>query len=178
MPTKLESERKFLVKFPTSWSALSEMFDDLIDVKRITQTYLEPIDNEPSARVRKTIKGLTGDTEIEYHFNQKEFVEAGVHKEKEHEITKAQYNKYLKDAHHDKVEVAKTRFVFKFNDQDFELDVFKGPLKGLAILEIELKNIKNTVELPPFLKVIKEVTKDKKFTNFSLADKKLHASKD
>lgn len=174
MATKLESERKFLVKFPTSWGSLSEMFDDLIDVKRITQTYLKPEGDDPSARVRKTIEGLTGDTDTIYHFNQKEFVEHGVNKEKEHEITKAQYEKSLKKCHPDKVEVAKTRFVFKFNDQVFELDVFKGPLKGLAILEIELKDINDTVELPPFLKVIKEVTKDKRFNNFSLADKKLH----
>lgn len=176
MATKLESERKFLVKFPTSWSALSEMFDDLIDVKRITQTYLKPEGKEPSARVRKTIAGLTGDTETEYHFNQKEFIEAGVHNEKEHELTKSQYEKYLKLAHPDKVEVAKTRFVFKFDDQVFELDVFKGALKGLAILEIELNDIKDTVELPSFLKVIKEVTKDKRFTNFALADRNLHGT--
>ena len=174
MSTHLESERKFLVKFPTSWSELSEMFDDLVDVKRITQTYLEPEGDEPSARVRKTIEGLTGDTDTIYHYNQKEFVEAGVHNETEKEITKSQYEKALKKCHPDKVEVAKTRFVFKFNDQTFELDVFKGPLKGLAILEIELDDIEDTVELPSFLKVIKEVTKDKRFTNFSLADKKLH----
>ena len=51
--------------------------------------------------------------------------------------------------------------------------MFKGHLKGLAILEIELDDKDDTVELPPFLPVIKEVTDDKKFTNFSLADKKL-----
>lgn len=175
MATKLEIERKFLVKFPTSWSALSEMFDGLIDVKRISQTYLEPEDeDEQSARVRKTIEGLTGDTETVYHYNQKKPVESGVHKETEKEITKSQYQKYLKKPLVDKVEIQKTRFVFKFNDQVFELDVFKGPLKGLAILEIELEDKDDTVELPPFLKVIKEVTKDKKFNNFSLADKKLH----
>ena len=157
MVTKLESERKFIVKFPTSWASLSEMFDDLIDVKRISQTYLESEDGEPSARVRKTIEGLTGDTETVYHYNQKEFVESGVHKEKEHEITKSQYEKSLKKCHPKKVEVQKTRFVFKYNDQTFELDVFKGPLKGLAILEIELRDIDDTVELPPFLKVIKEM---------------------
>lgn len=178
MATKLESERKFLVKFPTSWSSLSEMFDDLIDVKRISQTYLQAEKGEPSARVRKTVEGLTGDTDTVYHYNQKEFVESGVHKEKEHEITKAQYEKYLKKCHPDKSEVQKTRFVFKYNDQTFELDVFKGALKGLAILEIELDNINDTVELPPFLKTVKEVTKDKRFTNYSLADKKYHASKD
>lgn len=174
MATKLEIERKFLVKFPTSWSALSEMFDDLVDVKRISQTYLTPEGDEPAARVRKTVEGLTGDTETVYHFNQKKPVDTGVHEETEREITRAQYEKALKKSNPDKVPVEKTRFVFKYNDQVFELDVFKGPLKGLAILEIELEDKNDTVELPPFLKVVKEVTKDKKFTNFSLADKKLH----
>ena len=174
MAIKLEKERKFLVKFPTSWSALSEIFDDLIDVKRISQTYLKPEDNnKQSARVRKTIEGLTGETEVVYHFNRKHPVETGVHKEEEREITKSQYQNYLKDCYPGKVEVNKTRFVFKYNEQVFELDVFKGPLKGLAILEIELKDIDDTVELPPFLKVMKEVTEDKRFTNFALADKNL-----
>jgi len=174
MATKLEIERKFLVKFPTSWSVLSEMFDNLVDVKRISQTYLTPEEDEPAARVRKTVEGLTGDTETVYHFNQKKPVDTGVHEETEREITRAQYEKLLKKSNPDKVPVEKTRFVFKYNDQVFELDVFKGPLKGLAILEIELEDKNDTVELPPFLKVVKEVTKDKKFTNFSLADKKLH----
>lgn len=67
----------------------------------------------------------------------------------------------------------KTRFVFDWHEQRFELDVFKGHLKGLAIMEIELDDKDDTVELPPFINVIKEVTKDKRFNNFSLADKKL-----
>lgn len=172
MGTNLEIERKFLVKFPSSWSALSDMFDELVDIKRISQTYLKPDGDKPSARIRKTIEGLTGDTDTVYHFNQKTPVETGVHKEKEFEIDKSEYTKLLKKSRPDKVTLDKTRFVFKYNEQIFELDVFKGPLKGLAILEIELKNKKDTVELPPFLKVIKEVTKEKKFNNFSLADKK------
>lgn len=172
MGTELEIERKFLVKFPISWENLAELFDGLKDVKRISQTYLEPEGKEPSARVRKTIEGLTGDTETVYHYNKKEYVQPGVHEETEHEITKSQYEKYLKQAHPDKVAVEKTRFVFKYRDQVFELDVFKGPLKGLVILEIELKKKNQPVELPPFLKVVKEVTKDKRFNNFSLADKR------
>jgi len=90
MAKKLEIERKFLVKFPTSWSALSEMFDDLVDVKRISQTYLIPEKDEPSARVRKTVEGLTGDTSTVYHFNQKKPVDSGVHEELEKEINKSQ----------------------------------------------------------------------------------------
>jgi len=173
MGTKLESERKYLIKFPTSWSALAELFDGIVDVKRISQTYLEAEEGEQAARVRKTVEGLTGDTDTVYHYNQKKPVETGVHEEKEHEISEKKYKEYLKKANSKKCSVEKTRFVFEWHDQVFELDLFKGHLKGLAIMEIELDNIDDTVELPPFLKVIKEVTKDKKFTNFSLADKKL-----
>jgi len=172
MGTKLEIERKFLVKFPTSWSALSQMFEDLVDVKRISQTYLKPEGKEQAGRVRKTVKGLTGDTDTVYHFNQKKPVDTGVHEETEREISKSEYEKYLRNSNPDKAPIEKTRFVFKYNDQVFELDVFKGPLKGLAILEIELEDKNDTVELPDFLPIIKEVTGDKKYTNFALADKR------
>lgn len=170
--TKLEIERKFLIKFPASWSALAELFDGIIDVKRISQAYLTPKKGEPSARVRKTIEGLSGETETVYHYNQKHHVEGGINKEYEKEISKSQYLKYLKEVHPEKFILEKTRFVFKFQDQVFELDLFKGPLKGLAILEIELEDKNQKVELPPFLKLIKEVTQDKRFNNFSLATKK------
>lgn len=174
MGTKLEIERKFLVKFPTSWSDMAELFDGIVDVKRISQTYLKPDPGEQAARVRKTIEGLSGDTETVYHRNQKKPTgDTGVHEETESEISEKEYNKALKESNPDKCAIEKTRFVFKWHDQVFELDLFKGHLKGLAILEIELDDKNDKVELPPFLRVIKEVTKDKRFTNFSLADKKL-----
>src|SRR5581483_9744386 len=97
MATQLEIEKKFLVNFPKSWSALAEIFDKLIDVKRITQTYLKPKGDEPSSRVRKTIEGLTGDTKTVYHYNQKKPVETGTHEETEHEISEKKYSEYLKD---------------------------------------------------------------------------------
>jgi CYTH domain-containing protein len=172
MGTKLEKERRFVVKPPSSWTDLSEIFDDLVEIRRITQVYLTPKDSDPAARIRKSVEGLVDETSVRYDFNQKEFVEAGVHKEKEYEISKEKYEKLLKDAIKTKVPVEKTRFVFKYNDQLFELDVFKGHLRGLAILEIELDSMKTLVELPPFLKVLKEVTEDKKYSNFHLANKK------
>jgi CYTH domain-containing protein len=171
MTNKIERERRFLVKFPQSWEALSEMFDDLIDIKRITQTYLKPKDDEPAPRVRKTIEGLSDETKIVYHYNQKKPIETGAHQELEHQISDKKYQEYLKDPYPGKGPVEKTRFVFKYHDQVFELDVFKGPLQGLAILEIELQSKNETVELPPFLEIVKEVTEDKKMNNFYLADR-------
>lgn len=172
MVKKLEIEKKYLVKLPKSWTALSELFDDLVDVKRISQTYLVSEKNEPAARVRKTIQGLTGDTETVYHYNKKKSLSTGVDEELEKEISKSEFNKHLKDSDPKKFTVHKTRFLFKFENQIFELDVFKKPLNGLAILEIELKNKKDKVKLPPFLTVIKEVTEDHRYNNFNLANKK------
>lgn len=171
MPTQIERERRFLIKFPSSWDSLAQMLDGLVDIERISQTYLKPKGDEPSPRVRKTIKGLSGETSVEYHFNQKRPVETGAHQETEHKITPKKYEEYLKNPYPGKGEVQKTRFVFEYHDQEFELDVFKGALKGLAILEIELDHKKDVVELPPFLEVIDEVTGEKKFNNFELADK-------
>lgn len=168
MSIKLEKERKFLIKVPSSWDDISNIFDNLIDIKRIKQTYLKPENDEQAARVRETVEGL-GDVKTVYHFNQKNPVETGVHKEKEFEITKSQYEKYLKNHFPGKYEVAKTRFVFDFDNQEFELDIFKKQLKGLAILEVELKNIDDKINIPDYLKVIKEVTKEEKFNNFNLA---------
>ena len=174
MSKKLEIERKFLVKFPKSWGALSEMFDDLIDVKRISQTYLYPKGDQPAVRVRKTVQGLTGDTDVVYHTNKKVMLEKGVHEETEKEISRSEYLRKLKEADPSKVEIRKTRFVFKYKNQVFELDVFKDSLLGLAILEIELKDKSQEVDLPPFLKTFKEVTNDSRFNNFNLASKSLH----
>jgi CYTH domain-containing protein len=172
MPTKLERERKFLVKFPKSWIQLSELFDHIVDVRRISQCYLTPEKNQQAVRIRKTISGLTGEEKVEYHFNQKKPIETGVHQEKEHTISKEKYQSMMKQADPKKCEVQKTRFVFDYHDQVFELDLFKGHLKGLAILEIELPDINDTVELPSFLPSIKEITDDKRYSNYSLADKR------
>lgn len=170
--TKLEIEKKYLVKPISSWADFSNLLEGIIDVKRISQTYMTPEKGQQAGRIRKTVEGLTGDTDTVYHYNRKKPTgDTGVHEETEYEISKKEYEQYLKKSDPQKCEVQKTRFVFKWHDQVFELDLFKGHLKGLAILEIELDDKDDTVELPEFLKVIKEVTKDKRFTNFALADK-------
>lgn len=169
MGEKLEIERKYLIEFPVSWSALADLLDNVVDIKRISQTYLNKGESGQSARVRKSVDGLSGDKDIVYTYNKKQKVDEATHKEFEEEISKSQYEKYLKDADKERKEVSKTRFVFNYKDQIFELDIFKGQLKGLAILEIELEDKNDKVTLPPFLQVIKEVTGDKKYSNYSLS---------
>ena len=173
----LEKERKFLVKFPSSWIQFTELLDNIVDIKRISQTYLkkEP-DQKQSGRVRKTVAGLSGDKETVYHYNEKKFVEKGVNEEFEKEISKAEYDKLLKNREPDQDTLNKTRFLFEYDGLTYELDLFKDDLKGLAILEVELKDIDQKIDLPPFLKIEKEVTGNKNYNNYNLASKSFKKS--
>src|SRR5258706_15012035 len=102
MGTKLEIERKYLVKLPTSWAALPELFDGIVDVKRISQTYLRAEEGEQSSRVRKTIEGLSGETETIFHRNQKKPTgDTGAHEETESDISEKDYNQALKQSEPD-----------------------------------------------------------------------------
>ena len=172
MSVKNEIERKFLLEFPVSWSALAEMLDNVVNIQRISQSYLKKKNSEKqSARVRKSVEGLSGDKNIIYTYNRKEKIDTATRRELEKEISKKEYEKQLKESDPDRYEVSKIRFVFDYSDQCFELDIFRGHLKGLAILEIELDHKNDKVELPPYLNIIREVTDEKGFSNFSLSRK-------
>ena len=58
----------------------------------------------------------------------------------------------------------------RFTIGPWELDRFLGPLDGLALLEIELEDENDTVPKPPEgVKVLREVTDDKRFVSGRLA---------
>jgi CYTH domain-containing protein len=63
--------------------------------------------------------------------------------------------------------IQKTRYHVVEQQQLFEVDVFEGSHVGLVIAEIELKNAKDKIQLPPWIG--KEVTGDKRYYNSYLA---------
>lgn len=65
-------------------------------------------------------------------------------------------------------QIRKTRYCLTYNSQYFEIDIYPF-WKDQAIVEIELLNEKEEIQMPKFLKVIKEVTDDKSYKNASLA---------
>ena len=65
-------------------------------------------------------------------------------------------------------QIAKTRHCFLYDNQYYELDVFDFN-DEIGLLEIELNSIEQEVSLPPFVKIIKEVTNDKKYKNKEIA---------
>lgn len=62
--------------------------------------------------------------------------------------------------------IVKERYIIPYKNHVWEVDVFKCKNEGLIIGEIELENINETFEKPPW--ALQEVTGDEKYYNFSL----------
>ena len=159
----LEIENKYLLSHKKAIAFLKKLKN--YDTHKITQIYIEIFKNNVK-RIRKiddnyiqTIKKGNGKVrkEFEKHISKKKF-------------TKLSHKKIGK-------KIKKIRYVFSINGYDFthkfELDIFKGRLKGLVYLEIEFNNEKDMQRfiLPQQLKklVLKNVSSDINYTNSSLA---------
>ena len=55
-----------------------------------------------------------------------------------------------------------------YEGKEFEIDVYPF-WQDKAVMEIELTDETETVKLPPEIEIIKEVTRDRRYTNAALA---------
>ena len=159
-PLPKEIERKYLIKMPTV-----EELEALgcVSKTNIIQTYLKS-DNNVERRVRQ--RG-TKDDGYSFYYTEKTPISFGERIEKEKKISQKEYINYLVEADTSLHQIFKTRYCFVYDKRYFELDVY--PFSDeYAILEIELNDINEKVDLPN-LKVVKEVTDDENYKNYSLA---------
>ncbi len=154
IPQKIEIERKFLIEHPNT---------DFLEAQKlckgaeIAQCY---ISLPKPFRVRK--RGLDGD--YIYIRTEKKKISELVRTETERYITKEEYEKAIKG----RQVLYKTRYLYVYKNQYFEIDVFPF-WQDKALLEIELKAENEPYELPPFIKVIKEVTENSYYKNKQIA---------
>ena len=94
-----------------------------------------------------------------------------VREEKEKEISKKAYLK-AKSKNRGGI-IKKDRLKFIIDNNLYELDIFKGPLKGLSILEVEFKDIysANDFKIPALLEpfIIKDITNESIYSNGALS---------
>lgn len=144
---RIEIERKFLVK------ELPELTSYVCD--EIQQGYLS--DEE---RIRKQ-------SDVYTHTIKKEF-ESGYREEIEKVITKEKYNELWPLTKGRRI--SKVRYLIPLEDElKIELDVFGGENKGLVLGEVEFDSREKAERFIPPTWLGKEVTKDKKYRNASLA---------
>lgn len=158
-PEPYEIERKFLIEYPDiNW--LNKNCKKL----EIIQTYLSS-NNGDEIRLRQ--RGTDGNyiytKTIKRNINDIKRIEI------EKKLSKDEYLNLLMDADINKHPIRKTRYCLIYKNQYFEIDIYPF-WNDKAIIEIELNNERQKIEFPEQLKIIKEVTNDKKYKNSSLAN--------
>lgn len=154
-----EIERKYLIEYPDCNMLLSKDGCRRLD---ITQTYLAPV-GETERRIRLVRES----DEIRYYKTEKTPVNGLKRREKETLIGCGEYRAILKAEKHPRV-LSKTRYSIPFDGHVIEIDIYPF-WNDRAIAETEMSSEMETVALPPFIKVIKEVTGDPQYKNSSLA---------
>lgn len=157
-----EIERKFVIDYPDL-----EKLESMSSCKKvdIIQTYLNSSDGE-EVRIRQ--RGSDG--HYTYTKTRKQKISDIKRLETESRISKDEYLKLLLDADTTKRAIRKTRYCLIYKNQYFEIDIYPDN-NVFAILEIELESENQKIVFPKFIKVIKEVTGDENYSNFSLASK-------
>ena len=159
-PVPYEIERKYLIYFPDIKELENMPNCTKVD---IVQTYLKSVD-DTERRVRA--RGIDGD--YMYTLTEKKKVSDIKRIEVEKRITQDEYINYLMEADNTLHPIHKTRYCLSDNNQYFEIDIYPEWDKQ-AIMEIELSDEKEEIQIPSFIKVIKEVTDDEKYKNYNMA---------
>ncbi len=163
----IETERKFLIELPDT-KELCEIIG--CRVLHIVQTYLW---DEVGTGAERRIRRIEENGSTRYIFTRKEHITKMSRIEDEREISSDEYAALYSEA---KSELSKTRYAFPFAAHTVEIDVYPyeiggDALIGKAVLEVELEREDEAVELPDFIKVIRELTGTGEYSNKKLARK-------
>ena len=158
----VEIEKKYLVDLGTDPAQLPVV----PIVFEIKQTYLMSSQPEWERRVRERREVASG--EMLYTYTEKKAVRPGVREQPERVITEKEYRDLLEQRDPNRMQIVKKRYAFWWSGQLFELDFISSPTQ-LVVLEAELTDEQSQLVLPPFIKRIKEVTDDERYTNARIA---------
>ncbi len=154
-----EIERKFLIGMPSA----KELEEAGAEGTEITQTYLLAAP-DTTERVRR--RGRGGVYTCTHTTKRKLSDLRRI--EDEEEVPEEAYRALLQRADPKRRVIEKTRWCFSYEGQAFELDVFPF-WSDRAYLELELEDEAQEIRLPPWIKLIREVTEDARYTNAALS---------
>ena len=159
LPQPIEEERKYVVEI------MGTLPEDCIE-SEISQVYLKGY-ADAEERLRKRSWGKKA---VYVHTTKKKT------SENEELVTERQINQNLYEimlplADPERNAIHKLRHSFIWKGQYFEIDSYLEQLEGLTILETKGIVEGEPVKLPPFLKVVKDVTGNKDYYNYNLARK-------
>ena len=155
----LEIERRYLIQVPDI-AKLEELGLKKIEIR---QDYLPNVNNK-IRRIRKA----EVDGDIKYVYTEKFRLSDTTRIERSREITEDEYNELFDERAVGSHTIKKTRYNYYEGDYCFQIDFYpEWPDK--ALVEVSLPEEGAAVKLPSWMKVIREVTGDRKYKNEYLA---------
>lgn len=157
----LEIERKFLIEYPDI-GTLRVMPD--YRVLHIEQTYLAESEGFIGGRVRRITEGA----DVRYVYTYKVRITDMTRHEYERELSEDEYRALLSHKNPLTVTIVKDRHCFRYAGLIYELDVYDF-WDDKATLEAEVESEDTPIPLPPCVRLIAEVTRDRRYNNSRLA---------
>jgi CYTH domain-containing protein len=134
----------------------------------ITQTYLVA---EPGCEVRLRRRQWSGGKVVNVHRSKKRISETEVIETERH-IDNNLYEQMLQQADPYRQTIRKRRQSFIWKGQFFQIDTFLAPVNDLVMMETKGVAEQETINFPPFVKVIEEVTGNQTYYNYNIALRK------
>ncbi|GEM_PF-874800 len=171
----LEIERRFKLRDNFSEADLPKGLKYKVFI--VYQDYLKKRKNGGRRRIRRMWQHSPNCSDPNYFFTEKKSTPySGTNIEDEKRISLKKYRAFFAQLDPTRETVEKKRIVFFWKRQKFELDIFWAPrrLRGLVILEIELKKRNQKVALPDFLlsSIEMEITDVPGYSNADLAKRR------
>ena len=135
---------------------------------RITQTYLVA---EPGSEVRLRRREWSGGKVVNVHRSKKRISDTEVI-ETERQVDNNLYEQMLQQADPYRQTIRKRRQSFIWKGQFFQIDTFLSPVSDLIVMETKGVAEQETVNFPPFIKVLEDVTGKRTYYNYNIALRK------
>ncbi|MBQ8321341.1 MAG: hypothetical protein IJX92_03135 [Clostridia bacterium] len=158
--SKVEIEKKYIIELPSVKSMESMPGYDRSD---ITQIYLMSVKGV-THRIRRRVQSGN----VTFTETKKVRIDRMSAFEDEREIGREDYERLYCNIDPETRPIIKTRHTFTYLGQLFEIDVYPE-WQHNAILETELDDREKTVDFPPFIKIVREVTGDKRYSNAGMS---------
>ena len=161
MPKGIEIERKYIISMPDV-EKLS--LQPAYTVSRITQIYLES-----EVGVTHRVRERAFSERIQHTETKKIRIDKISVQELEREISEDEYNSLLPRVKMGTKHIYKTRHTFEHLGKTIEIDIYPN-WKRSCIMETELEYRDEEVILPSFIKILREVTGDRSYSNAGMAE--------
>jgi len=164
-PAAYGGERKYLLFEIPDIDRLVAEHGGRVHHSVVVQTYLKDVwGNTPRVREQSDTEGS-----LYFYTVQGQSTTLRNRPDQERLISKAEYEALLDDRDPRVHQIRKTRQCFVLDDQYYKMEMYGGPVFGVAILSVEASRPEAGVSIPPCFSVEREVTYEKDFSDDVLA---------